>query len=253
MACKHKVKPRMHVLKQDGKNRKSWFINNKYATLCDNLGKAETLSIYWHANDFINLCKNYISNKGAKGLRIYLAAYPENESNAPTGWGNQITVIFAPTNGIDGTSADIGDYYIMNEREAAQEIDATTMKSWVDHYQGNQLKNVLNKLHHFPKGDTQSVFYAMDDIQELVSEIECQTVSGVRMFLSAYTDKDNVKTEFYNRLIIQFVLTMQKKGVEIPIYIEEDTDWPNRTDNPRSKHPDFLDNGQLCPPNCPNP
>lgn len=239
--------PRCYVSKADSERRRNYFLQHKYGPLCEHLGKPEVLSIFYHVFQFKSLLNVLLS---ADGARIYIASYPNEGATTPGGYGNRLTLIYAPVNLDDEKFRDRGDYYILDPSSNHKPIVKESASQWVRNYQDRKLP-LLTSVTGLDS-DTKSVLYTKATLQEIKAEIECQSATGIRIYFASYTDKEAspIGAKYLKRLIIQFTLTENIQGVEKDFYIDE---RPGFNDRPPSipvgiTSADVLDTGSPCPP-----
>ena len=253
MYCEGVNRPISYVPKANGVERFNYFLKNKYGPLTDYLGKPETLSTFYPAFHFIALLDRLLT---ADGVRIYIASYPdEREADVPSGLGNCLTLIYAPVTLEGGKFKDKRNYFILNPRMAVKELSIATASQWVRNYQDRKLP-ILTAVAELDS-DTTSIVYTKAHLDSIKKEIDCQPATGVRACFASYTDTENIATipvKHHKRLIVQFILTENRQGIERDFYIDERPGWEHRKPAKKADadiDPFILDTGSPCPPdNC---
>ena len=220
-------------------------MTNKFAPLVTHLNHHDASSFFYQTVHFRALLDRLM---GFDGVRIYLASYSdEGLPGVPNNSGGLMTLIYAPVNLIAGTImyTDSGDYYILNPGEAPTLISRSLASEWVSNYQSFKLP-ILTATSGLSPTDTKSILYSKEKIAELYSELDCQEATGIRAFLTSYTDNEiqGIGSHLLRRLLVQFILTETINGAQKEFYIEERPGWDQRKP---SGHAD-LDTGSPCPP-----
>jgi hypothetical protein len=177
-------------------------------------------------------------------------------------------------------------HYLLMPGRGVIPIDTLVSVEWIKYYTNiicasktgfiSTINQTLkeNKYDKLPS-DTRSIYYTWDNLDEVFTdEVKHQKdafgidVTGVNMNISCYPDTGDDNHKKINRVLIQFDLTMKKPGTNIDevIYLDEELDYESRYEQTVAqfikKHPGIkkgphnmfdLDNGQLCPLNCPPP
>jgi hypothetical protein len=254
--------------------------SSKNQLLSAYIKKKEADSIFFPGKSFRALIDTFENTKKFGALRVYIASYGnENTTVVPAGFGNLLTLIFAP---VDLNGKELGSYYsIIPNGKFDAKSDSCNLKpgivaEWRDsNYIAKKIPVLLPTITNIPdnqaKGvfsDTRSIVYPEPYIKQLIKEIEYQhangiDISGVRAFFAAYTatgNEDN-NNRFANRLIIQFEFTKNVNDKHVTFYLENTTGFNQRPPKLPPVSGGFgllkpymnflLDNGQLCPPTCP--
>ncbi|HYF32536.1 MAG TPA: hypothetical protein VD993_15535 [Chitinophagaceae bacterium] len=243
--CQGIEKPVTYVPKFDAERRRAWFIENKYVPLLDYLRKPETLCLSYQAGHFKDL---FEALSTSDGVRIYFAAYSdEGNANVPPGYGNLITLVYAPVTAVAhvDTYVDSGTFYILNPGVPHTSIPRSLASEWVSNYQSIKLP-ILTAVSGVHPSDTKSLLFTKKQVESVIIEIGCQMATGVRIYLSSYTDDEppSVDPDFRGRLMVQFVLTEPANGSQRDFYIDERPGFSTRPD----PGVPALDTGSPCPP-----
>lgn len=267
--CMAQVLPGMWVDKLTSVERKSSY-NLKHYLMSNYTSIEQTDSIFYP--DFFNMITYFINTyRDYQGVRVYIAQYPTRQLDrkVPIGWENKLTLIFAPTK---ATGKDRGNYFVItpdkNFDAAKNEITPDQKKNWTRLYVKNILPSILETLDKTDEenyvndnlSDTRSILFTKVNIDELMSELEAanqlhhriglkqQNITGVKAYFASYTSNGDKYGEHQNRLHIQFEFTNDKGEI---IYLDDDD--TSRTPKPITPagSSSGLDNGQLCPANCP--
>ncbi|HNP21777.1 MAG TPA: hypothetical protein PKM63_22315 [Panacibacter sp.] len=274
-----KTKPWMWVKREEGMKREAAF-DKKYDRIVNNAHITPEKMI-WYPGFFDMLDffeKSY--NKNYAFLRVYIALYPKetDDANVPAGWGKKLTLIFAPA---DINKRDLGVYFNMVPGEGfvagKNQITKDQKKFWTTLYTQTVMPSLLSTIDQFDLdnytqdgvfSDTRSLRFSRTNLKEIANERTRHVhrrngnpddISGVKAFFAAYTDEGNQERfgKYPNRLHIEFEFTNKTGDI---IYLDDDM----KDQFPTGKHP-FPDddedekkarilsvnNGQLCPANCP--
>lgn len=254
-----KTKPYMFVKKEIGDARKTEFIEKKYALLKEKINVSDIFYPCFF-NMIYDMQKKHKSN--FVYLRVYYAVYPATDPYFP----NTLTLIFAP---VDANNNDIGSYYNMKPgtMERPNVITASQKDNWVnlfitaqesllgtiDNIRDNEINGVLS--------ETRSIRYYGKNIKELQGELDrdhfyegggSAKIEGMKAYFAAYKVDGNQDGNYRKRMHIEFEFT-DKDGN--PIYLDFDHADQFPDGNHGYEDPDKTDkginNGQLCPANCP--
>lgn len=242
--CTDKILPKSFVTKVDAEKRRNYFLHTKYGPLNDNLGKPEVLCISYTENHFSALLRELLL---FDAVRIYIASYSnEGGELVPPGFGNRLTLIYAPAMDTGTEFMDTQTYFIMNPGSPFQSISRDLASIWVKNYQDTK-RAVLNSV--IGLDDTVSILYVKPLLEGIQKEIECQPATGVRVYFASYTDTDTVKPNLQKRLIIQFTLTETSVGIEKDFFIDDRPGFDHRVEITKAaRGNDVLDTGSPCPP-----
>ena len=210
-------------------------------------------------------------------LRVYIALCPTQaeDAKAPENCENNISLIFAP---VYNTGKDIAEaYYSMKPGQdfnfENDSIGKASMEKWTQLYIEKVIPHISTRLPNIPENcidgegtlsDTRSIRYLKTNIKEIANEVDrdhfigrkLTKIKGMKACFAAYTKRGN-GNEFNCypfRLHIEFEFTNDDGDI---IYLDDDKNdqfpegiHPHADDIPPCS-PSGVNNGQLCPANCP--
>jgi len=242
----------MYVKKELVEKRKAFHLK-KESEISKALQRKETSEISYLVTDFEKLLNELFVNQKADAVRIYIAAYPTDESkpNVPTGKGGTLTLIFRPCLLDAGLYKDItGLNFIINENKPYNSILDIIADEWIKQY--NDTIKPICELFNKNNGSTDtretvSIFYSKSDLVDFMDELKCQKAYEVRASFSSYRSNDQIKKEYFNRLFVEFNM-YDIVGKII---------WPEKSEQfklietksaKESLYSIVYNNGDLCPP-----
>ncbi|HRI20949.1 MAG TPA: hypothetical protein PLA68_08335 [Panacibacter sp.] len=269
---KAQTKPYMWVDRQKSIERRNSY-RLKHDLMSQYSGVDQTDSIYYP--DFFEMIKDFKSKLGARYqyLRVYIAVYPQGGPNVPLGWERKLTLIFAP---VDADCKDIPGYYytIPPDRPFGEvvKLDDAMMKRWINLYITQLMGSITSTIDDIPDNhigsqisDTRSITYPASNITEIANEKDRDThtrngkperITGIKVFFAAYTGKGNEahSNKYPKRLHLDFEFTNAAGEI---IYLDDDSEDQFATIPhigtllPFCGGTKGINNGQLCPANCP--
>lgn len=271
--------PVMFVPKSETLDRDSEFLkvngkDSKSEILLAVTGKKQHLNQLNLIGDFKTFIFNTVikSQKDADALNIHFVAYDsKDKSEIPQGLlvDSELIMLFCAADYDDATTSaeDLGStYFYLSASGQAYKVPASTERSWESNYVTKIVKRTpgllmgldLTDAHNRYKGDltdTRSTFYKETNLREAFEdEVKYQldsnhiTITSVRTGFSAYTIAGDKMKNYGHRLIASFDFVGRTIGAQKDetIYIDEQPRFDKR---PVAK--EFMDNGHLCPLNCP--
>jgi hypothetical protein len=242
--CQNKPIPLTFIGKAESQARINYFITKKYLPLCKVIGKSESTNTFYSRSAFCSLMDHIFVTLKADGLRIYFASYSaKGGDNVPANYEDLLTLIFAPTVGLD-LPKDMGIYYSLFPGQefdtVKSQLNRDIAKGWVENYRNKKLL-VLNTTIDLPatQRDTRAIHYTSNQISDLKEEMKCQKASGIKAYYSAVNNSNH---PFYQRLLLTFVLTTRIGADDIEFHIEDQEGFENRP------KPGDFDTGNPCPP-----
>lgn len=252
MACKCSTTsilplPEMYVNKALVKKRHAFYLLHKLPSLSKAIKKDETTFIHNTYANFKGLIEELLRNQDIAGVRIYLAAYPSDETSGyvPEGKTNTLTLIYKPCISVGGHYTDNGDdFYILNPLSPFTIINKDVATEWiVANYQHSKL-NVLNPIvtsFGCNAPDTRSILHTRKQLTELITEMDNHSAEYISINFSSYSGNESgVSQEYLFRLFVEF--NMLDKYNKI-ISLEDSCNvFDQRTEQVA------FNNGVLCPP-----
>ena len=287
--CSDRKVPKMWDKKKDGDERRDYFMQHKYQKFCDAIGgKRDVSTFFYTREDFSSMIDHFQSIAGARLLRVFLASYTaEVSAVVPHDHNELMTLIFSPCDEAGKVIAD--NYYTLSplpvSDPAYRRFNATDSKlssdvkdAFIAYYVDKKLPELTKMIddnndnrHMGKKSETRSILFDLSYMNELKEEMACQNASGIIAEFGSYTNKGKLKPDetygFKKRIMIQWQLT-QKEGLRDEVfYIEHRAGFGGRTiqmpqeetliksEKISKKLITYMlnfNNGQLCPPNCPD-
>lgn len=274
-----KTRPWMWVNREEGRKREAAF-DKKYDRIVRDAhitpGKMVWYPGFFDMLDFFE--KSY--NKNYAFLRVYIALYPPEADDArvPAGWEKKLTLIFAPA---DINKRDLGVYFNMVPGRGfdagKNKITKDQKKFWTTLYTQVVMPALLSTIDPFDLdnytqddvfSDTRSLRFSRTNLKEIANERarhvhmrdgKQDDISGIKAFFAAYTDEGNQERfgKYPNRLHIEFEFTNSAGDI---IYLDDDTadqfptgrhPFPDDDEDEKKARILSVNNGQLCPANCP--
>lgn len=252
-------KPNMWVNMLTGVKRESNFFEKHHLTLSKYLGKAETISLYYPIADFKKMIENFEATN-YESLRVTIC----NKSNL-------LFLVYSPLSKQSGIT-----YY--DPITPNKPLSSTTVNAWVKDYLkkpfiGKSKMNILTSMlekndeKNYDENDnfynTKMIHFSRQDIDELISEVTYQDtacgnkVTGIKATFSAFgrdgKEYGPCKGQYKGRIFVQFDFTKLVGGKDEVFYIDTTSRFNERRPSDRAEIDcnGILDNGQLCPANCP--
>ena len=126
---------------------------------------------------------------------------------------------------------------------------------WVKNYRNNKKEALAPTAG--PKGDTNTLWYSVEQMKGLISEAECQGATGIRLYFAAYSEVPTVPGEAVRipagankGLTVVYVLTKQDPatGVQQDFFIEDQAGFDQRESTSGKSGEGDFDTGNPSPP-----
>jgi hypothetical protein len=270
--------PRMWVDYKQGIGYEANFVNLQNVQLSSYLrnhhqGTQDTKSVFFPIASFRKMLEYFESLGNYSWLHVYIASYGGSGTGpVPAGYENKLTLLFAPS---PDNQYDQTFYSITPSGNFDPKSDSCVIKnsSWIDNYSIKMNTALINNLVDTPDNydrsghfsDTRRIEYDRNDICQLFTEFNYQKqnnnidVTGIEALFSSFPNTGRPKDLlFKNRIFVLFEFTQNINGKNIVFYIDEQTGFDKRK-KPIQTYPitamkvymTSVDNGHLCPPNCP--
>jgi hypothetical protein len=260
----------MWVAKNDGIGYENNFGSKQFKQLSARMQGVETSSFYYPIKSFRQIM-NLVINTPYKFLQVYIVACDSGSDVDPQLRG-KLTLLFHPA--LDSAEERSPYFTIAADGSISEETKADRYKAA---YEKNKL-SVLNpnldptQAYNMSSSgvvsDTKKITYDSSDIADLMREVDYQvktngiTTSGIEAIFSSYPSTGHPTSHrFANRIFVLYEFTRSVGGKNPIYYIDDQKDFCYRKDPVKpdngikltSASVDLysVDNGQLCPPNCP--
>jgi hypothetical protein len=267
-------KPNMWVDKGVS-NKLEGNFNLQHFQLSEVLKDNETDSIFYPIDSFKVMLDTFRNRAGYKYLHVYIVSYDSGRDVSRDCWG-KLALIFHPA---ISTADDGPPYYSFDSTGKFYKVPTGRYSKWDNLYSTVKMPTLIKNLdfndisanystlHKF--SDTRRISYLREDIDSLImSELKYQydtnkvTVTGLRAMFASYSPSGNphFPKHFVNRIFVIYELTtMDSNQKDSVFYIDDQLGFLNRRDpdEPVSLEDKNIssgrgvDNGHLCPPNCP--
>jgi hypothetical protein len=265
-----RAKPNMWVAKNDGIGYEKNFDLKQHKQLSDQMQGVETSSLYYPIKSFRQIM-NMVINTPYKFMQVYIVAY-DSGADVPLQLQGKLTILFHPA--LDSAEEGAPYFAIKPDGSIYEEKNADRYKAEYEKYKLPVLKLNLDASQGYNTSssgvvsDTKKITYDSSDIADLMREIDYQvktngiTTNGIEAIFSSYPSTGHPKSNrFVNRIFVLYEFTRSVGGKNPVYYIDDQKDFcyrkdPVKPDNgimltPTSVNLYSVDNGQLCPPNCP--
>jgi|GEM_PF-6433191 len=261
-----KQKPFMWVPKEEGEQQIQYFKSLKLKPMSANAGlTGSLLNDKFFLGNFWGMIKYFtITFESAQYLQVYLGINS----------GKKAVLIFAPAES-ENQGTGLKYYYLPKSFDPANPDDFLITDSvkevWTTNFIKSMALNTIGKGHpdnqypndqdaHKIASDTRLVTYCFNDILELLAVKDYFVSKGFDInnslngYLGSYTldgvPRGKDAGRYINRIVVQFDLL---DGSNKDFYLDNIPEFKALDTAEVSNCTKLLDNGQLCPTNCPPP
>ncbi len=237
------TQPAMHVPQTDSIKRRNWFKKKILPELNNDPGMGtdvENEFFYYNTQKFLSFLENHIVNSKSPYLRIYFGVNR-----------HKLDLIYAIE---ENTHPKTEIYFFYNPKSGQFEsLQKSTASAWVKDFIRIKVP-FLVKCFPSVANPTKACKHPMSHIIEFIQEIKNRQPTGIKVYLSTYTDTDTIQHGYNNRMHVNFVFTTPDPvtGQETDTYVQDgkpaDTAKKLMLQVASTNDGSAYNNATLCPP-----
>ncbi|HET6253325.1 MAG TPA: hypothetical protein VFE32_04600 [Puia sp.] len=264
MASTPPPKPLMFVPREQDHKWIGNYLKKKHLALSHFIGKPETTSLYYSAEDFADMINRIRAVDPDGGVKLYFTSYCHTgihdiDSIAHQGWMDLMTPVFAAT---DGGRNDTGQYFLIKPLGGVLLLSRATAQLMIQAYQTKKMPflTTIIKDAGVPNfRETKSFWYPLNNFygdHGIIQEMAMHDAAGITAFIGSYGEKDTVgdakaDVSWQMNVVFELVKSVQHEGATYYYHfdLENTPNWNERPDAPRPRTTlQGADTGNPCPP-----